>query len=131
MPDPIQPIPTDAIDEAALARDRTAADPQALDELKQSIVASGLRMPIEVFELAEPDGPHRYGLISGFRRLAAFRALTAWGLDGYTAIPAFVRAPASHRRRDDRHGRGERHPRRGLALGAGARHPHRPRQRHL
>jgi ParB family chromosome partitioning protein len=90
-------IPLAEIDEAALARDRTACDEAALTELRSSIAVSGLRMPVEVFELAEPDGPRRYGLISGFRRLAAFRALAEMALDAarYAAIPAFVRAPKS------------------------------------
>jgi ParB family chromosome partitioning protein len=53
-------------------------------------------MPIEVYALAEPREPHRYGLISGFRRLAAFRALHAYsGLEQFAAIPAFLRAPRS------------------------------------
>ncbi len=96
MPDPIDLIPLDAIAADALARDRVGLDPAALDELRASILASGLRMPIEVFALAEPDGPRRFGLISGFRRLAAFRALRDdWGLPGHDAIPAFVREPAS------------------------------------
>ena len=50
-------------------------------------------MPVEVFELAEPDGQVRYGLISGFRRLAAFRALNDTACARYDAIPAFVREP--------------------------------------
>ena len=95
MPDPIVPIPLDAIAADALCRDRTATDPVALDELKSSIAASGLRMPIEVFELADPDGPRRYGLIAGFRRLAAVRALAADGFPGHATIAAFVREPAS------------------------------------
>jgi ParB family transcriptional regulator, chromosome partitioning protein len=94
MPDPVHLIPLDAIDEHALARDRTAADPAALDELAASVAAAGLRMPVELFALEGEPG--RYGLISGFRRLAAFRALRAAALDPapYAAIPAFVRAPA-------------------------------------
>jgi len=97
MPDPIHLIPLDAIAEDALARDRTTLDPEALQELNVSIAASGLRMPIEVFELAEPSGPRRYGLISGFRRLAAFRSLhdTARDKARYAAIPAFLREPQS------------------------------------
>jgi ParB family chromosome partitioning protein len=97
MPDPIQPLPLDSIAADALARDRAAADPTAMKELEQSILASGLRMPIEVFELAEPGSAHRYGLISGFRRLAAFRALRdEWGFgDRFAMIPAFVREPQS------------------------------------
>jgi ParB family chromosome partitioning protein len=90
-------IPIAEIDEAALARDRTALDGDALEELRGSIAVSGLRMPIEVFELAEPRGAHRYGLISGFRRLAAVRALAETFHDKtrFAAIPAFVRQPKS------------------------------------
>ena len=52
-------------------------------------------MPIEVYALPEPRGPHRYGLLSGFRRLAVFRDLDAgWQLPGYATIPAFLRTPA-------------------------------------
>jgi ParB family chromosome partitioning protein len=89
-------IPLAEIDESALARDRTAHDAAALDELALSIAASGLRMPIEIFALSEPHGPRRYALISGYRRLSAFRALHAhWGLEKFAAIPAFLRAPRS------------------------------------
>ena len=97
MPDSIHLIPPAEIDAAALTRDRASLDEAALTELRLSIAVSGLRMPIEVFELAEPDGPHRYGLISGFRRLAAFRSLAETARDKarYAAIPAFVRTPKS------------------------------------
>lgn len=96
-PAPIQLIPLAAIDADALARDRTASDEEALAELRASIAATGLRMPIEVFALAEPDGPLAYGLISGFRRLAAFRALHEAAQDKapWAAVPAFVREPRS------------------------------------
>ena len=56
-PTPSTSIPLDAIDADALARDRTRHDPDALHELRLSIAASGLRMPVEVFELAEPRRP--------------------------------------------------------------------------
>ena len=56
-PPPFDPLPLDAIDPAALIRDRTRSDAAALAELRTSILAHGLRMPIEVFELAEPHGP--------------------------------------------------------------------------
>jgi ParB family chromosome partitioning protein len=96
MPDQVLLIPLAEIDEAALARDRATLDDAALFELRGSIAAHGLRMPVEVFELAEPRAPHRYGLISGFRRLAAFRALSEFtGQERYAAIPAFLRAPKS------------------------------------
>ena len=95
MPTPIHLIPLEAIDEAALTRDRAFFDPVAQTELSSSIAISGLRMPIEVFEFAEPDGARRYGLISGFRRLAAFRALHEEAVDKqrFAAIPAFIRQP--------------------------------------
>jgi ParB family chromosome partitioning protein len=97
MPDSIHLIPLAEIDANALARDRTAQDEEALFELRLSIAVNGLRMPIEVFELAEPEGELRYGLISGFRRLAAFRELseTAYEKEKYAAIPAFLREPQS------------------------------------
>lgn len=88
-------LPLAAIDPEALLRDRTRSDPAALAELRASILAHGLRMPIEVFELADPAGPRRYGLISGYRRLAAHHALAADGLAAFATIPAFVRAPGS------------------------------------
>lgn len=97
MTDTLQMIPLDQIDDAALARDRSHLDAEALNELTQSIAVSGLRMPVEVFQLADPapDGA-LYGLISGFRRIAAFRAQhAATGQARYAEIPAFVRAPAS------------------------------------
>ena len=55
MPDPIHLIPLAEIDAAALDRDRTRLDEAALTELRLSIATSGLRMPIEVYALAEPD----------------------------------------------------------------------------
>jgi ParB family transcriptional regulator, chromosome partitioning protein len=91
----IQMIPIDAIDAEALTRDRQWLDDEAMLELRLSIVSHGLRQPVEVFELAEPEGGVAYGLISGFRRLAAFRELHGMSLDKarYAAIPAFVRRP--------------------------------------
>ena len=87
-------IPLAEIDDAALPRDRTGLDPEPLRELRDSIHASGLRMPVELFELSHPHGGLRFGIVSGFRRIAAFRELhTTWGLAAYAAIPAFLREP--------------------------------------
>ena len=95
MPEPIHLIPLAEIDDGALPRDRTALDPEALRELRDSIAKSGLRMPVELFALAEPRGDLRYGIVSGFRRIAAFREMhTVWGIADYAGIPAFVRRPA-------------------------------------
>ncbi len=85
-------IPLDAIDADALPRDRTRIDPADLAELQRSILASGLRVPIEVFPV-EGDTP--YALISGYRRLAAFRALNELNRAGdYAEIEAILRQPA-------------------------------------
>lgn len=90
MPDTIQLVPTDAIDDAHFPRDRTVLHEAALLELRQSIITNGLRMPIEV--VPHPDDPSRFALISGFRRLHAFRyLLEASKLDKYRSIPAILR----------------------------------------
>ncbi len=94
IPPPTAPdlIPLAQIDATALSRDRTALDPDPQRELQLSIAASGLRQPIEVFPLSEPRGDQRYGLLSGFRRLHAFRALfEQTAQDRYATIPAFLR----------------------------------------
>lgn len=95
MPDEIRMIPIDAINAEALIRDRFHCDAEAMLELRLSIATNGLRMPIEVFELDAPPGSEAWGLISGFRRLAAFRELNDGGGPGgrYGEIPAFVRRP--------------------------------------
>lgn len=90
----IQHLPLDAISADALARDRTALAPDRLAELKLSILKSGLRQPIEVYTLIEGN-ERPFGLISGYRRLAAFRALVADGVKRFATIPAFVREPAT------------------------------------
>ncbi|MDS9469976.1 ParB N-terminal domain-containing protein [Paracoccus sp. MBLB3053] len=72
----ISEIPIGLIDEAAMIRDRMILDEEEMLELRLSIAAHGLRLPIEVYETADhsAQGP-RYGLISGYRRLTAVRAL--------------------------------------------------------
>lgn len=85
-------IPLDEIDPKALVRDRIATDPAGMEELVQSIAANGLRAPVEIFTLASPRPPLRYGLVSGFRRLAAYRQLQVRiGAAQYNAIPAWLR----------------------------------------
>lgn len=87
--DRLTDLPLDTIDAHALLRDRTTLDPVAQAILQTSIATEGLRMPIEVWQLSTPRPPHRYGLISGLRRLTAARAI------GMRTIPAFIRTPAS------------------------------------
>lgn len=85
-------IPLDKIDPHALIRDRSLIDAAAQTELQRSIAATGLRQPIEVV----PTGDDGYGLLSGYRRLAATRALfDLTGQDRYAAIDCVVRDPAS------------------------------------
>ena len=68
-------LPLDQIDEGAMIRDRMTISEEDQLELRTSIAAHGLRLPIEVFELEEPQGERRYGLLSGYRRLLAYRGL--------------------------------------------------------
>lgn len=86
----IQHIPTATIDEHALPRDRCVVDSTALDELRHSIATNGLRLPIEVF--ATETG---YGLLSGYRRLMAVRALEEIHGERFATINAIVQPPAS------------------------------------
>ncbi len=47
-------IPLEQIMADALVRDRTVIDPGEVDELKASIAAHGLRLPVEVFQRDDP-----------------------------------------------------------------------------
>lgn len=85
----IAEIPLDQIQTDILLRDRTRPDAEALNDLIRSITDIGLRQPIEVFGITQgPNHPCPYGLISGYRRLLAYRAM------GLTAIPAILCNPA-------------------------------------
>ena len=138
MPDPIHLIPLPEIDEAAVGRDRTAST-------RPPSPSSATRSPSRPahadrgLALGQPHGPHRYGLISGFRRLAAVRALAEPPRqDPLRRHPRLRPHPEGRRGRLPPDGRGERHPRRGLPLGAGdgrrrirpRRSPGRHRRRH-
>ncbi|MDF0603780.1 ParB/RepB/Spo0J family partition protein [Psychromarinibacter sp. C21-152] len=82
-------IPTDQIDPHALPRDRTVLDADALDELQRSILANGLRQPIEVWQTDTG-----YALLSGYRRLMAVTRLhEATEQDRWTEIDAVLRSP--------------------------------------
>ncbi len=89
-------IPIHEITADALTRDRMAMDEDELTELCTSISANGLRLPIEVFEPSNPDTAGKFALISGFRRLAAYRRLnTLTAGEKYQTIPCFIRQPGS------------------------------------
>lgn len=90
-------LPLEQIDEGAMVRDRMTMSEEAILELRQSIAAHGLRLPIEVFELERPgrDG-QRYGLLSGYRRLLAVRGLLELTeAEKYRSIRALIRPRAS------------------------------------
>jgi ParB family chromosome partitioning protein len=91
-PAPIRLIPLAEIEAGALTRDRTGLDQEPLTELQLSIAANGLRQPNEIFPLAAPCDGMAYGLLSGYRRLYAFRNLLEQTRQPrYAQIPAFVR----------------------------------------
>ncbi len=88
-------VPLGTIDPGALSRDRTGLDPEPMTELENSISATGLRQPIEIFPLATPYETYTHGLLSGYRRLFAFRQLhERTAQDRFAAIPAFIRPRA-------------------------------------
>ena len=84
-----QALPLEAITAEHLVRDRIGVDEGEMAALMASIRAHGQRTPIEVVEA----GAGRYGLISGWRRLAALRALHAETGD-FPTILAVIRTPA-------------------------------------
>lgn len=89
----LREIPIDRIRADELVRDRAVISRGELDELRASIVKNGLRLPIEVYPLAEPTEQYEYGLISGYRRLLAFReAFDLTELERYQSIKCMVRA---------------------------------------
>ncbi|MEO0918752.1 MAG: ParB N-terminal domain-containing protein, partial [Pseudomonadota bacterium] len=90
----LKEIPVDRIRDDAFVRDRAFIDRDALTELRASIVKNGVRLPIEVYALAEPTEAHDYALISGYRRLMAVReALNGTGHARFQTIKAIVRTP--------------------------------------
>lgn len=85
-------LPLDAVDEGYLLRDRIAADPDEAAALRASLQAHGQRTPVDVADL----GGGRFGLISGWRRLTALRALLAeTGEARFATVTALVRQPGS------------------------------------
>ena len=86
-------LPLNQINADVMIRDRAVMDEAQMQELRDSIAANGLRLPIEVFAISGADeGDARYGLLSGYRRLMAMRGLL--GLAGdpvYGTIRAIVR----------------------------------------
>jgi ParB family chromosome partitioning protein len=80
-------IAVDAIQMDFINRDRLVQDDEAMAELMASILASGQRTPIEVVNIGVG-----YGLISGWRRVAALKALREeTGVAKFSKVKAFVR----------------------------------------
>ena len=93
--DPILDLPLAAIAMDALPRDRSNLDQTALNELQASIAATGLRQPLEVWQMSTPQGDKTYGLISGLRRLTVHHNLHRLRPTAFATIPAFLRSPDS------------------------------------
>ena len=89
-------LPLDAIAPDHLARDRIPAEDEDMAALRASIRAHGQRTPIEVTPLATgPDGAALpYGLLTGWRRLAALKSLHAeTGEARFATVKALLRRP--------------------------------------
>lgn len=89
-------LPLDAIAADHLTRDRLPADDDAdMGALRESIRRHGQRTPIEVTPLAVTEGTALpYGLISGWRRLQALKALHAETAEArFATVQALVRRP--------------------------------------
>ena len=88
-------LPLDAIAADHLTRDRLPAEDAEMGALRESIRLHGQRTPIEVTPLAVKDGAALpYGLISGWRRLQALKALHAETAEPrFATVQALVRRP--------------------------------------
>jgi ParB family transcriptional regulator, chromosome partitioning protein len=86
----------DAIEPDHLTRDRLPADDEDMAALRESIRLHGQRTPIEVTPLVSDGagGALPYGLVSGWRRLQALKALhAATGEARFATVQALVRRP--------------------------------------
>lgn len=68
-------VPLEHIDLDDMIRDRASLDTSELEELKVSIQANSLRLPVELYELRDAKGVAKYGVVSGYRRVMAIKAL--------------------------------------------------------
>jgi ParB family transcriptional regulator, chromosome partitioning protein len=89
-------LPLGAIAPDHLARDRLPAEDADMGALRESIRLHGQRTPIEVTPLVAGGAGEAlpYGLISGWRRLQALKALHAeTGEERFTTVQALIRRP--------------------------------------
>lgn len=92
----IREIPLEQINPEDMVRDRAQLVEEDMLELRSSIEASGLRLPIELYALENTDGPARYGILSGYRRFKAVSGLFALTGDAkYSRIKSLIRKPGS------------------------------------
>lgn len=89
----VQVLALAEVDTGHLVRDRISADEEELSALIESLRARGQQTPIEVVDRGEGQSP-RYGLISGWRRLAALGRLAQEDAK-FGRVLALVRAPKS------------------------------------
>ena len=90
----VETLPLEAVEADHLMRDRLVADEGEMAALVASLRAHGQRTPIEVTPRAAAEGPVRYGLISGWRRLTALGRLHAeTGEARFATVRALVRRP--------------------------------------
>ena len=88
----IQKLPLEAVMLDHLLRDRIGLDEAALVPLMESLRARGQQVPVEVTAL----GSGQYGLISGWRRMAALRRLhEETGEPRFATVLALLRTPES------------------------------------
>jgi ParB family transcriptional regulator, chromosome partitioning protein len=86
-------LPLEAIAPDHLTRDRLPSEDAEMTALRDSLRAHGQRVPIEVTPL---EGVLPYGLISGWRRLVALKALHAeTGEARFATVRALLRRPDS------------------------------------
>ncbi len=84
-------LPLGAIAPDHLTRDRLPVEDEEMAALRESLRSHGQRVPVEVTPIA---GTLPYGLISGWRRLAALKALHAETNDPrFATVRALVRRP--------------------------------------
>jgi ParB/RepB/Spo0J family partition protein len=72
----VETVTMDQIDTGHLVRDRLFTNTDDMDALIASLKARGQQTPIEVIDRGEKQHP-RYGLISGWRRVAALKSIDA------------------------------------------------------
>lgn len=83
-------LPLEAINPSHLVRDRILVEDEDMAALKASLQARGQQTPIEVVD----EGEGRYGLISGWRRYTALKALRdETGEARFGTIQALMRSP--------------------------------------